>query len=215
MAWALKRQDSGVCLVDRSADLLADPRGRGALRVCADACHLPFRENAFDVAVSLDTLEHLPHPLRPIFIEELKRVAKQGVVLTCPLESADDHFRAEKTDSCLSMAIAKRNGVQPGWLQEHLQRGHPTREDLLEVLPGAQVSGSDNCDAWLRFALLQQRLFLWLLTGVYYLLFLRKQDTDPPYRQALVVWQKQEVTQGHGLSGSESAVDAEIAPVAR
>ena len=199
MAWALKRQDSGICLVDRSADLLADPRGRGALKVCSDACHLPFRDNAFDVAVSLDTLEHLPRTMRPMFIEELKRVAKQGLVITCPLESADNYFRAEKPDSCLSMAIAKRDGVQPGWLQEHLQRGHPTREDLLEALPGAQVSGSDNCDAWLRFALLQQHLFLWLSAGVHYLLFLRKQDTSPPYRQALVVWQKQVVTQGHGL----------------
>jgi SAM-dependent methyltransferase len=190
MAWALGRRDSGICLVDRSAELLADPRGRGALRVCADGCRLPFRDDAFDAAVSLDTLEHLPRALRPRFIEELKRVAKRGVVITCPLESADDLFQAEEPDRRLYEVIAKRNGVQPGWLQEHLHQGHPTREELLEGLPGAQITGSENCAAWLRFALLQQQLLAWFFTGVYYLLHLRKQDTEPPYRQALLVWQK-------------------------
>jgi SAM-dependent methyltransferase len=215
MAWALGRRDSGICLVDRSAELLADPRGRGALRVCADACTLPFRQDAFDVAVSLDTVEHLPRAMRPLFIEELKRVARLGVVITCPLESADSLFQAEEPDSRLSMAIAKRNGVQPGWLQEHLQQGHPTREELLAVLPGAEVSGSDNCDAWLRFALLQQRLLLWLFTGFYYLLFLRKQDTQPPYRQVLVLWQKQPVAREGGIARTETAAAAETTSMAR
>lgn len=209
MAWALGRQDSGICLVDRSTELLADLRGRGALRVCADGCRLPFRDNAFDAAVSLDTVEHLPRALRPLFIEELKRVSKRGVVITCPLESADSLFQAKYPDLHLAAAIANRNGVQPGWLQEHLQQGHPTREELLEVLPGAQVTGSGNCDAWLRLALLQQRLFLWPFTGMYYLLFLRKQDTEPPYRQALLVWRKQPLGRNDTLAGSEKVGAAE------
>jgi SAM-dependent methyltransferase len=209
MAWALGRQDSGICLVDRSADLLRDARGRGALRVCADACALPFRDNAFDAAVSLDTVEHLPRTARPIFIEELKRVVKHGIVITCPLESADGLFQAEKPDLRLSAAIAKRNAVQPGWLQEHLQQGHPTREELLELLPGAQVTGSDNCEAWLRFALLQQRAFLWLFSGLFYLLSLRKRDAEPPYRQALLVWEKQSVARDCVQPGVKRASDAE------
>lgn len=194
MAWALGRRDSGICLVDCSADLLRDSRGRGTLRVCADGCKLPFRDNAFDAAVSLDTIEHLPRVSRGIFIEELKRVGKQGVVITCPLDSADGLFQARKPDFRLSAAIAKRNGVQPGWLQEHLQQGHPTREELLEVLPGAQVTGSENCHAWLQFALLQRRVLMWLFSGLFYLLFLQKRDHRPPYRQGLIVWRKQPVT---------------------
>jgi SAM-dependent methyltransferase len=211
IAWALGRRDSGICLVDRSADLLSDPRGRGALRVCADACGLPFQDNAFDAAVSLDTVEHLPGRVRPLFIQELRRVVKLGVVITCPLESADGLFQARKPDSRLSAVIAKRNGVQPGWLQEHLQQGHPTREELLELLPGAQVAGSDNCEAWLRFAVLQQRLLLWLLSGLFYLVFLRKQDAEPPYRQALLVWEKRSGTGDHSLPASKKAVGAESA----
>jgi len=150
--------------------------------------------------------------MRPLFIEELKRVSKRGVVITCPLGSADDLFQAEKPDASLSAAIAKRHGVQPGWLQEHLRQGHPTREELLEALPGAQITGSDNCNAWLRFALLQQRLLLWLFTGVYYLLILRKQDTHPPYRQAFLVWNKQKVAQDRVLPGKERVVAVESTP---
>jgi SAM-dependent methyltransferase len=212
MAWALGRHDFGICLVDRSADLLRDARGRGALRVCADACSLPFRDSAFDAAVSLDTVEHLPRTARPIFIEELKRVAKHGIVITCPLESADGLFEAREPDLRLSAVIARGNGVQPGWLQEHLQQGHPTREELLEVLPGAQVIGSDNCEAWLRFALLQQRLFMWLFSGIFYLLFLRRQDTEPPFRQALLVWQKSTWAPNPAWSGGERALATKSNP---
>jgi SAM-dependent methyltransferase len=213
MAWALGRQDSGICLVDYSVDFLRDARGRGTLRVCADGCRLPFPDNTFDAAVSLDTLEHLPRTARPIFIAELKRVAKRGVGITCPLESADGLFQARKPDSRLSAVIAKRSGVQPGWLQEHLQQGHPTREELLESLPGAKVTGSDNCGAWLRFAVLQQRLFLWPFSGLFYLLSLRKQDSGPPYRQALLVWQKPSVARDSVQPGDERAADAEYARI--
>jgi hypothetical protein len=163
--------------------------------------------------VSLDTVEHLPRTARPIFIEELKRVVKYGIVITCPLESADGLFEARKPDLRLSAVIAKGNGVQPGWLQEHLQQGHPTREELLKVLPGAQVAGSDNCEAWLRFALLQQRLFMWLFSGIFYLLFLRRQNSEPPYRQALLLWQKQRVARDHGSPEGEGVVAAQSAPV--
>jgi SAM-dependent methyltransferase len=212
IAWALGRQDFGICLVDRSADLLRDSRGRGTLRVGADACRLPFPDNTFDAAVSLDTIEHLPRTARPVFIEELKRVVKRGLVITCPLESADGIFQARKPDLGLSAVIAKRNGVQPGWLREHLRQGHPTREELLELLPGAQVTGSDNCEAWLRFAVLQQRLFLWAFSGLFYLLFLRKEDAEPPYRQALLVWQKQPVAPDPTWSGAERVLAAKSNP---
>jgi hypothetical protein len=209
MAWALGRRDFGICLVDCSADLLRDSRGRGTLRVCADGCRLPFPDNAFEAAVSLDTVEHLPRTARPIFIEELKRVAKCGVVISCPMESAEGLFQARRCDLHLSTAIAKRNGVQPDWLQEHLQQKHPSRDELLEVLPGAEVTGSDNCEVWLRYAQLGQRILMWPFAGLFYQIFLRKQDTKPPYRQALLVWHKPSVGRDHALAGGERAVAAE------
>jgi hypothetical protein len=133
-------------------------------------------------------------------------------VIACPLESADGLFQARKPDLGLSAVIAKRNGVQPGWLQERLQQGHPTREELLEVLAGAHVTGSGNCEAWLRFAVVQQRLFLWFFSGLFYLLSLQAQDTEPPYRQGLLVWQKQTVAPNPACSGGEGALAAKSNP---
>lgn len=208
IAWALGKRNFQVCLVDRSAELVSDTRGGTAFRVCADACRLPFRDNSFVVAVSLDTLEHLPRAVRPLFIEELKRVARHAVVITCPLGSMDGLFQAREFDLRLSEAIEKRNGVQPGWLQEHLQQGHPTREDVLTLLPGAQITGSENCAVWLRFAELHRRLFVWPFSALFYVLFLRKQDVGPPYRRALLVWEKT-VHDGRAWAGTARSVLAE------
>ena len=35
------------------------------LVVVADGCHLPFIDKAFDVCVSVDTIEHIPKSIRP------------------------------------------------------------------------------------------------------------------------------------------------------
>jgi len=196
IAWALGTRPFQVCLVDRSAELVRDKRGGTAFRVCGDGCKLPFTDDSFDVAISLDTLEHLPRNLRPAFIEELKRIARRGVVLTCPLISADGIFQAREVDLSLSRAIEERKGVQPGWLQEHIQQGHPTREELGELLPNAEVKGFENCITWLRFAEFYRQLFVWPLSALFYVAVLRKHDAGPPYRRAVVVWEKPKVVPG-------------------
>jgi hypothetical protein len=190
IAWIFRNAGLQVCLVDRSSDLLLDSRGGNAWRVCADACRLPFPDDSFDAAVSLDTVEHLPQPLRAPFLQELKRVAKLAVVVTCPLQSGDGEFQGREFDLQLYQEIAQRKGVQPEWLEEHIERGHPTREALCELLPGATVKGSENCPAWVRFSSLYERTFFWPFAGAFYLAFLRKRDTTPPFRRAVLVWKK-------------------------
>ncbi|HZR55259.1 MAG TPA: class I SAM-dependent methyltransferase [Terriglobales bacterium] len=190
LAWALPGTTLDICLVDWSTQLLSDTRGGNAWRVCADACELPFADNSFDAAVSLDTVEHLSRRLREPFIKELQRVAKATVVITCPLQSSDGIFQGQDFDLGLHSQIKNRDGVQPGWLQEHIEQGHPTTEELSQLLPGAQITGSENCATWLRFASFYQRPFLWPLAGFFYLAFLRRHDNLPPYRRGLLVWQK-------------------------
>jgi hypothetical protein len=190
IAWVFRKADFQTCLVDRSPDLLRDGRGGNAWRVCSDACRLPFPDDSFDAAVSLDTVEHLPQPLRASFLEELKRVTKRAVVVTCPLQSADGEFEGREFDLRLHREIAQRRGVQPEWLEEHIERGHPTREALCELLPGATVEGSESCLAWVRFASLYERTFFWPFAGVFYLAFLKKREAMPPYRRGVLVWRK-------------------------
>jgi hypothetical protein len=190
IAWALPGTTLGVCLVDLSAQLLGDTRGGKAWRVCADACQLPFADNTFDAAVSLDTVEHLPRNLRGPFLNELRRIARESVIVTCPLQSSDRVFQAREFDLALQDQIAARRGIQPGWLQEHIEQGHPTTEELSQLLPGVRITGSENCSTWLRFASFYQRPFLWPLAGFFYLAILRRNDRLPPHRRGLLVWRK-------------------------
>ncbi|MDH5686678.1 MAG: class I SAM-dependent methyltransferase, partial [Candidatus Bathyarchaeota archaeon] len=48
--------------------------------ICGDAEHLPFRESSFELALCLDTLEHLPHPLNCVRGLE-SSTAKGGLIL--------------------------------------------------------------------------------------------------------------------------------------
>jgi ubiquinone/menaquinone biosynthesis C-methylase UbiE len=50
--------------------------------VLADACHLPFKDESFNVAFSSHTIEHVQNPL--LMLREMCRVAKRKVVVRCP-----------------------------------------------------------------------------------------------------------------------------------
>ena len=50
--------------------------------VVADACHLPFKDNAFNMVISSHTIEHVLHPAQ-MFAESC-RVAKRKTVIRCP-----------------------------------------------------------------------------------------------------------------------------------
>jgi hypothetical protein len=210
IAWALPGTTLDICLVDWSTQLLSDSRSGKAWRVCADACQLPFADNFFDAAVSLDTLEHLPHRLRAPFLTELQRVAKTAVIVTCPLQSSDGIFQGREFDLGLHRQIEARKGIQPGWLQEHIDQGHPTAEELWQLLPGVQITGSENCATWLRFASFYQKPFLWPLAGLFYLAVLRRHDNLPPYRRGLLVWRKPQVEHNDGEATRPDLTLAEI-----
>jgi ubiquinone/menaquinone biosynthesis C-methylase UbiE len=192
VAWALQEPANGreLCLVDVSDDLLRDPRGGRAWRVCANGCQLPFADNSFDVVISLDTVEHLPNSQRTYFFKEMRRIARQAVIVTCPLQSGDGVFQARDFDLTLAQTITARRGTFPDWLREHLAQGHPTQKEICQLLPGAEIKGAESCSAWMRLASLYQRNFLWMFAGIYYLLRVRKNDTQPPYRRALLIWRK-------------------------
>jgi hypothetical protein len=190
IAWAMKGSPMEFCLVDQSPGLLRDSRGAKAERVCADACRLPFENNAFDVAVSLDTLEHLRQEMRPQFLSELRRVASQAVILTCPAQSENGLFRGRDADIHLLETIEHRGGASPQWLQEHLQYGHPTPQEILSSLPGAEIRAVENCDAWLQYAESRIGILGWIAAGIAHRKLLQRREEPPPYRRAVVVWRK-------------------------
>ena len=62
-----------------------------------DLYRLPFSDQAFDIVISLETLEHVPYPLA--FIRELYRVTAEGgrVILSCPPAMAQFALRVYET----------------------------------------------------------------------------------------------------------------------
>ncbi len=92
--------------------------------VCGSADRLPFHDKAFDVAVCLDTLEHLPEGLRNNSLSELCRIAREAIVVTAPFHQ-ESVREAEKAVNDLHV---KLHGERHPWLSEHLQYPLPDLE---------------------------------------------------------------------------------------
>lgn len=73
-----------------SQNLKRAARAPNAEYVCADANHLPFKDNSFDMVLCSEVLEHLNSPLKAI--KELSRASKKAIVLTFPDERGMERF---------------------------------------------------------------------------------------------------------------------------
>lgn len=94
--------------------------------VVYDGQTLPFQDDSFDVATSLDVLEHIDRADRARHVRELARVARTQVVLCCPLGS-DAHSRAEQE---LADWYAELSSRRHPYLDEHVGHGLPTVDDF-------------------------------------------------------------------------------------
>ncbi len=85
----------------------------------APAIAQPFPDGSFDLVLSLDVLEHLAPDVRPVFLEELDRLAARWIVLGAPFASPEvEELEQQLAASSLS---ARR------FLMEHRQLGLPDR----------------------------------------------------------------------------------------
>lgn len=97
-----------------------------------DGDRLPFADGEFEVAVSLDVLEHIPAQDRALHFRELARVARRKVIVCCPL-GTPEHVEAERT---ISAWHEDYTGRDHRFLSEHLENGLPTEAEL-ESLAGS------------------------------------------------------------------------------
>jgi len=79
--------------------------------VCADANHLPFKDNSFDLVQCSEVLEHLDSPLEAT--KEIVRVSKKLIVLTFPDERVMERF-GKKSPAHVSK-------VQGQWIENALK----------------------------------------------------------------------------------------------
>jgi hypothetical protein len=111
---------------------------------------LPFRDGAFDLVCSLDTLEHIPPPHRPAFLSELLRVTRDGLYLVFPFDSETNRW-AESI--LVEFANVELQDSIPAFL-EHRNFGLPDRDCIERVL-------SHNPFPWIGFA--RGNTDIWLL----------------------------------------------------
>src|SRR5437773_3428647 len=88
---------------------------------------LPFADESFDAVASLEVLEHIAPEGRRFFIEECLRVARRGLVLTCP-NGVDEVVAAERL---AAEAYQFRHGRPHPCLIEHDQCGLPRPQEVL------------------------------------------------------------------------------------
>jgi SAM-dependent methyltransferase len=183
--------------------------------VLGDGGRLPFLEDAFDLVVACDTLEHVPDERREAFLAECARVARRGVIVAGP-------YRAERVDEAeetLRAFLREKLGFEHRYLEEHRANGLPLREETEQALAvrGFQTAslGHGNLERWL--ALLCTSMYMdrdphlrRVAESVYrfYNAALYESDrVEPVYRHAVVA-----VRPGVHLPSAEELFGPAVAP---
>ncbi len=93
---------------------------------------LPFSDNSFDAVVTCHVLEHIAAEERPMFINELVRVAKKNVLIFNPFKNKElDEF--ERLQLILEVTKAT-------WAKEHIECGLPSIEEIADYLSSQSLS---------------------------------------------------------------------------
>jgi GT2 family glycosyltransferase len=110
---------------------------------------LPFDDDSFDAVVSLEVLEHVPAEKRFGFLGECLRVARRGVIVSCP----DGRPDVEYAERVANAAFEVRHGRPHPFLIEHRDCGLPREAEvrglLLELGAPHAVFPNSPLDLWL------------------------------------------------------------------
>lgn len=98
--------------------------------VVASATQLPFADNAFDIVVSSDMMEHLDEATRKPAVQELARVASRYVIIGFPCGDV-----GEKADRRIEKVLRKRGIPLPVWLTEHFVYTYPRLDTIKDCFP--------------------------------------------------------------------------------
>ena len=85
------------------------------IAVGGTAADLPFADRSVGVVLIMDTLEHIPVPLRRRCLREAMRVAERRIIIGGPMGEA-----ARTADRALAARRRRRGTPVPEWLSEHL-----------------------------------------------------------------------------------------------
>ena len=104
-------------------------------KIKGDATDLPFKDQGFDIVISVDMLEHMSKEGRKKAIQEMVRVARQMVAIGVPSGK-----EAEEHDKEMDNYYKKIFGHSYHFLVEQIGFGLPKKNDIVEVIERALSS---------------------------------------------------------------------------
>lgn len=151
--WAMVA-DEGLPYDLTVIDILpADARTEHYKYIQHDATAMPFAENAYEVVISTDALEHIPDAKKEAIIAECLRVAKDYVIIAAPFNSqlvdqaehiANDYFKSFSGNDHL-------------WLSEHFVYHKPEKKQIEKIIKQERLPYLDiqvgNLQNWLLMVL--------------------------------------------------------------
>ena len=112
------------------------------LPIIGSVTHLPFRDEAFDVVVSMDTLEHVPRNQRAQAVREIFRVARRKVIVGFPFGPESAEFDSE------ALRAEQARGILLDWREEHVRHGVPGAELHEELLKASRGTSPGMAVSW-------------------------------------------------------------------
>jgi len=165
----------------------------GGVDIRADGCHLPIRPGSCDMAISIDTLEHISKPNRPHFLDELLRVTADYVIVAAPFSEKGVAEAEQLVYDFADRILIMKNE----FLAEHIQYGIPDLEDVLQQLSNRTVDTAlipnGFLGNWIQLMLLDH-LMLYLgaeelrkeFSCFYNSNFYRFDNREPSYRKVII-----------------------------
>ena len=92
----------------------------------------PFKDNEFDVVVSVDNIEHIPKAKREKTLKEMLRVSNKHVIITCP-------FGMNKWDKKVLKKWPKNSATYKN-INEHLDCGFPDPDKIVKPFKLCKIS---------------------------------------------------------------------------
>jgi glycosyltransferase involved in cell wall biosynthesis len=133
--------------------------------VRGDGTALPFEDGSFDVVSALDVLEHIAENIRPMFLAEMARVARESVFFCAPFRGREN----EASDDLLFDQVRRVYGVFQEQLREHRLHGLPdgeaTDRQLAGLIPAGGGFSYGSLLTWLPYQSVKNAFMMRLNSG--------------------------------------------------
>lgn len=116
---------TGLSFLSNYTITTINTEGVAGVKLQGSGFELPFKDAAFDVIVTVDTLEHVTQNNRQAFITELLRLSKGFVVITGPFANGYNEAAEVIFDDFLVDVL----NFNHRFLKEHLQNGLPDLDE--------------------------------------------------------------------------------------